>query len=809
MASTRYGVIIHSEFHKNYLRFDDKKARDAFHVEFATYHASHVHDGECPTFAAIKVSDIPTNEPWNIATPSEVTIDGYKAYEIEQYHQAVDPQGIHGNYKPPTCCVPPLVALNNQLDDLIPADTFQRHELSSVFGDIADAEFQSFKERIKKDGVIENVIKVHDGQILDGWHRYRACKELGILRKLRFQVWDTEKDGDPEVFVLARNLDRRHYSASQRAQIAVHFNERYGHGGDRASRNDRNLKTQQELADEFNVGKRTISDAATVEKLGKSEAVIKGETTTAQVIETAKKGKRACRSELVRMLKETGTIEIEIDDIPKLAEKYQIPRRDVELMPKQVFDDEIRKMRERWQKRYTAVRVEWMDNEALSKNVEWDDFVAAAIERIDMVFLSQETFTEADSRVKDCRDYKLLENEAWSLTDLAAHIRNPSFWVSELIPADIREEAEKAKLWEKIDARLPQWKERLLVENQEVPVENFTKEMLIVAFREYLKNNSVIKIEVGAPGTPLSLAELNKFYDVIRNENYPIIYAVRKALIGETEKPPLQEALDEMKEKQPESATIAERTDALQKQLQKTDIPAWAADVAIEREGEWTLRNLLDHRYMFKHGISRGGSPYFFEELEHLRNLLQSRDPAFIDFLSAQLQAHPLPTDDTETLNAKVKLAIKAWKAKHPGFGYASESMFLAAAKRWHDLPHETLTDADLLDKLLTLLSSSSLTFKRYVKDQLDGKETIFKDKAHTADDDETDPPEILMKSLTAHFNIEYDVDGSSHPRTLLFADSGESSVDATLETLPDELMAALEDFIKSYLEETEKANNV
>ena len=297
MAATRYGTIVHSyEKHVDRrcdLRFENAAARQAFKEKFDAYHASHDHDGPAPVFKNTTSAELQSNDSWNIPLIDAVTIDGYHAYQILEYHQAVENSHRFVAYHPPTCCIPPLVALDRGKDNLVGADTFERHELSAIFGDIRDEEFERFKERLSVDGVVENIIKVYEGQILDGWHRYRACKELNLLRKLRFQVWDPDTDGDPEVFVLARNLDRRHYSASRRAQIAVHFNERFGHGGDRASRKERNLKTQQELADAYGVGKRTISDAATVEKLGKSEAVIQGKTTTAQVIETAKKGKRA------------------------------------------------------------------------------------------------------------------------------------------------------------------------------------------------------------------------------------------------------------------------------------------------------------------------------------------------------------------------------------------------------------------------------------------------------------------------------------------------------------------------------------
>ena len=106
---------------------------------------------------------------------------------------------------------------------------------------------------------------------------------MNLLRKLRFQVWD-ERDGDPKAFVFGRNIERRHLNASQRAQIAVTFNERFGWGGDRSKSSRGNLKTRKALAEKANVGTSTIGRAVAVENVGRSAEVIAGEKTATQVI---------------------------------------------------------------------------------------------------------------------------------------------------------------------------------------------------------------------------------------------------------------------------------------------------------------------------------------------------------------------------------------------------------------------------------------------------------------------------------------------------------------------------------------------
>ena len=63
------------------------------------------------------------------------------------------------------------------------------------------------------------------------------------------------------------------------------LNERFAWGGDRSKTPNGVLKTTSELAAQAKVGKSTIDRAVKVEKAGKSEAVISGETSATQVIE--------------------------------------------------------------------------------------------------------------------------------------------------------------------------------------------------------------------------------------------------------------------------------------------------------------------------------------------------------------------------------------------------------------------------------------------------------------------------------------------------------------------------------------------
>ena len=281
MASNRYGIIKHGSYRDCKLKFPSPQARQDFSDKFSEYHASHDHDGDPPTYENVNASVV-APAGLRVHDIDDVTIDGWASYEIEEYHE--DKDRTYVSYEPPTCCVAPTLSLGDKT--FIPSDAFQRHELSAIFGDMPDPDYKSLLESVQRDGFIENVIKLLDGAILDGWHRYRAAQDLNLLRKLRFQVWnpDEDRDGDPKAFVLARNIERRHLGASQRAQIAVVFNERFGHGGDRSKSSNEPLKTQEELAAQANVSKSSIKRAVQVEKAGLSETVIAGEKAASEVI---------------------------------------------------------------------------------------------------------------------------------------------------------------------------------------------------------------------------------------------------------------------------------------------------------------------------------------------------------------------------------------------------------------------------------------------------------------------------------------------------------------------------------------------
>lgn len=92
---------------------------------------------------------------------------------------------------------------------------FKEHELSKIIPSMSEEEYQNFKEDIKING-LNDAIVLYEEKILDGRHRYRACKELKIEVKT-----EEYKGNQPLTYIISQNIKRRHLQPSQLAAISV------------------------------------------------------------------------------------------------------------------------------------------------------------------------------------------------------------------------------------------------------------------------------------------------------------------------------------------------------------------------------------------------------------------------------------------------------------------------------------------------------------------------------------------------------------------------------------------------------------
>lgn len=92
---------------------------------------------------------------------------------------------------------------------------YEPHPLCTLFPRMADAEFNALVQDIATNGLRQPIV-LHEGMILDGGNRYRACIAAEVEPDF------IEHDGGNLVsFVLSANMHRRHMTPGQQAAIVA------------------------------------------------------------------------------------------------------------------------------------------------------------------------------------------------------------------------------------------------------------------------------------------------------------------------------------------------------------------------------------------------------------------------------------------------------------------------------------------------------------------------------------------------------------------------------------------------------------
>lgn len=148
------------------------------------------------------------------------------------------------------------------------AEIPQPHPAAEIFPLMSGADFDALVADIRENGQREPII-LHDGLILDGRNRARACEAIGILP--RTVAWDGP--GTPDAFVISMNLHRRHLSESQRGLIAARLaNVKNGEVGRGHEKSGRQI-CLPEAAKLLNVSVGTVQHAKKVLSEGTSEEI--------------------------------------------------------------------------------------------------------------------------------------------------------------------------------------------------------------------------------------------------------------------------------------------------------------------------------------------------------------------------------------------------------------------------------------------------------------------------------------------------------------------------------------------------------
>lgn len=90
------------------------------------------------------------------------------------------------------------------------------HPAAEIFPMMSDSELSELANDIKENGQIEPVV-IYDGMVLDGRNRLRACE----IAEIEPKAHELTGINSPVIYVLSKNLHRRHLTPSQRGAIGA------------------------------------------------------------------------------------------------------------------------------------------------------------------------------------------------------------------------------------------------------------------------------------------------------------------------------------------------------------------------------------------------------------------------------------------------------------------------------------------------------------------------------------------------------------------------------------------------------------
>ncbi len=129
------------------------------------------------------------------------------------------------------------------------------HPATDIFPMIDDEAYQELLADIREKGQLEDIV-LYKGQVLDGRHRLRACRELGIDPE--FCELDGADEADAIAYTYSLNLHRRHLTTSQRSMVAARAKESFAG----PAKERRKRKPANSVVEDFPPQKRKARDAA-------------------------------------------------------------------------------------------------------------------------------------------------------------------------------------------------------------------------------------------------------------------------------------------------------------------------------------------------------------------------------------------------------------------------------------------------------------------------------------------------------------------------------------------------------------------
>lgn len=191
---------------------------------------------------------------------------------------------------------------------------FTRHPISAEFRDFTPEEYQAMKDSLLQDGQRDDIVSYED-TILDGWHRYTACLDIGIEPRIKGYT-----GADAEGYARRVNIARRHESKSDRDERILRMRSQG--------------KSTRQIAEEVGVNNATVSRVI-------NESTVANATVDMPTEITGKDGKKRKARVTTKPKPEQAINKPQPGEIPK--EDNDMANRPQESI---AMDEQIKKMRE-------------------------------------------------------------------------------------------------------------------------------------------------------------------------------------------------------------------------------------------------------------------------------------------------------------------------------------------------------------------------------------------------------------------------------------------------------------------------------
>lgn len=158
--------------------------------------------------------------------------------------------------------------MNNSITN-VSIDVLKVHPRNTeFFDDISGTKYEEFKNSIKEDGIISEIIVAPDMTIISGHQRYKAAKELGI-KIVPIRIREDLIDEDKKLKVLlAANFGREKNNEAKQRKVADEYVKLcgYGQGGDRKSNCQVGVLKLSDIAKQLGTSERNLQRALSIER---------------------------------------------------------------------------------------------------------------------------------------------------------------------------------------------------------------------------------------------------------------------------------------------------------------------------------------------------------------------------------------------------------------------------------------------------------------------------------------------------------------------------------------------------------------